>query len=50
MPILTEQDDDAQEDGNNGTRAQPCAHNSIHICAVPVGVTLANLHTKDGDI
>lgn len=50
MPVLTKQNDDAQKDGNNGTRAQPGAHDSVHVCAVPVGVALANLHAKDGDI
>lgn len=50
MSALTEQDNDAEEDGNNGPRAQPCAHDSVHIGAVPVGVALANLHAKDGDI
>lgn len=50
MPVLTEQNDHAQEDGNNGTCAQPGAHDSVHVCAVPVGVALANLHAKDGDI
>ena len=48
--VLTEQNDDAEQDGNDGTCAQPRPYNSIHICAVPVGVTLANLHSKDGNI
>lgn len=50
MKALTEQDDDAKQDGNDGTRAKPRTHDSIHVCAVPVGVTLANLHAKDGNI
>lgn len=50
MKVLTEQDDDAEQNSDNGARAESCTHNSIYIRTVPVGVTLANLHTKDGNV
>lgn len=47
---LTEQDDDAEQDGDDGPRAKPCTHDPVYVCAVPVGVALANLHTEDGAV
>lgn len=50
MKALTQQDNDAEQDGNDGSGAQPCTHNPVHIRAVPVGVTLAHLHTQNGSV
>lgn len=47
---LTEEDDDAEEDGYNGTRAQTGGRNVLLVSAVSVDVTLAHFNPQVGGV
>lgn len=47
---LTEEDDDAQEDGNDGTGAQAGGHDVLLVGAVPVDVALAHFNPQVGGV
>lgn len=43
---LTEEDDDAEEDGNDGARAQTGSNDVLLVSAVSVDVTLAHFNPQ----
>lgn len=47
---LTEEDDDAQEDGNDGAGAQTGGHDVLLVGAVPVHVALAYFNPQVGGV
>lgn len=47
---LTEEDDDAEQDGDDGSRSQSCGRKELLIRAVAVLITLTHLHTKVGRV
>lgn len=47
---LTEEDDDAEEDGNDGTSAQAGSHDVLLVSAVSVDVTLAHFNPQIGGV
>lgn len=47
---LTEEDDDAQEDGNDSPSAQARSHDVLLVSAVPTDVTLAHFNPQIGGV
>lgn len=47
---LTEEDDDAEQDGNDGAGAQAGGNEELLIGAVPVLITLTHLHAQVGRV
>lgn len=47
---LTEEDDDAEQDGDDGTRAQSGSHEKLLIRAVSVLIALTHLHAQGGGV
>lgn len=47
---LTEEDDDAQQDGDDGPCAQSGSHKELLIRAVSIVVTLTHLHAQVGRV
>lgn len=47
---LTEEDDDAEEDGDDGTSAQAGSHDVLLVSAVSIDVTLAHFNPQIGGV
>lgn len=47
---LTEEDDDAEEDGNDGTSAQTGGHDMLLVSAVTIHVALAHFNPQIGGV
>lgn len=50
IETLTEEDDDTEEDGDDGSGAQAGGHDVLLVGAVPVDVALAHLHPQVGGV
>lgn len=50
IETLTEEDDDAQKDGNDGAGAQTGSHDVLLVGAVPVDVALAHFNPQVGGV
>lgn len=47
---LTEEDDDAEEDGDDGASAQTGSHDVLLVSAVPIDVALAHFNPQIGGV